>query len=304
MADVFNNTTNANFIPTIIAQKALGRFASYMNLAKTVARDFEYQTATFGKTIQVPKRGTLNANAKTQGSNVTLQNPTATNVSVSLDQHFEVSFVLDDVTKVLQNQDTQVGYAEDAAIALAEKVETKIAGLHPSITNTVTFDATSTATKKTSLLNLRKRFVDVKVPRLEQKYLYVDASVLNEILEEADFTQLQTIGSAAPTIEGALRQLYGFALFESQNVQTSGSPVRYHNLAYTKDAFVLATRPLPNDGSGKGVIQTVVANDDVGVGLRATMGYDKDLLAMQLTLDVLFGTAILDTRRVVELESS
>lgn len=304
MADVLNNTTNANFIPTIIAQKALGRFASYMNLAKTVARDFEYATTTFGKTIQVPKRGTLSANAKTQGSNVTLQNPTATNVSVVLDQHFEVSFALDDVTKVLQNQATQEGYAEDAAIALAEKVETYIALLHPSITNTVTFDATSTATKKTSLLNLRKRFFDNKVPRLEQKYLYVDASVLNEILEEADFTQLQTIGSPAPTLEGAIRQLYGFSIFESQNVQTSGSPVRYHNLSYTKDAFVLATRPLPNDGNGKGVMQTVVANDDIGVGLRATMGYDKDLLAMQLTLDILFGASILDTRRVVELESS
>lgn len=304
MADVFNNTTNAVFIPTIIAQKALGRFASYMNLAKTVARDFEYTTAKEGQTIRVAKRGALVANAKTQGSVVTKQNPTATDVPVTLNQHFEVTLALDDVTKVLQNQNTQEGYAEDGAIALAEKVETYIALLHPSITNTVTFDATSTATKKSSLLALRKRFVDNKVPRIEQKYLYVDASVLNEILEEADFTQLQTIGSAAPTIEGAVRQLYGFNIFESQTVQTSGSPVRYHNLAYTKDAFVLASRPLPSDGNGAGVVQTVVQDESIGMGLRATMGYDKDLLAMQLTLDVLFGASILDTRRVVELESS
>lgn len=304
MANVFDNTTNAKFIPTIIAQKALGRFASYMNLAKTVARDFDYTPATEGQTIRVPKRGTLSANAKAQGSEVTKQNPTATDIGVTLDQHFEVTFALDDVTKVLQNQNTQDGYAEDAAIALAEKVETYLAGLHPSITNTVTFDATSTASKKSSLLALRKRFVDNKVPRLETKFLYVDASVLNEILEEADFTQLQTIGSAQPTVEGALRELYGFQIFESQNVQTSGSPVRYHNLAYTRDAFILAARPLPQAPAGTGVIQTVVSNPDVGLGLRATMGYDKDLLAMQLTLDVLFGASILDTRRVVELESS
>jgi hypothetical protein len=304
MADVFNNTTNANFIPTIIAQKALGRFASYMNLARTVAKDFEYTTAREGQVIQVPKRGTLSANAKTQGSNVTLQNPTATNISVTLNQHFEVSFQLDDVTKVLQNQNTMDGYAEDAAIALAEKVETYIAALHPSITNTVTFDATSTATKKAQLLALRKRFVDNKVPKLETKYLYLDATVVNELLEEADFTQMQTIGSAAPTTEGALMKLYGFEIFESQNVQTSGSPVRYHNLAYTKDAFILAFRPLPQDGNGHGVVQTVVFNPDIGLGLRATMGYDKDTLGMQLTLDILFGASILDTRRVVELESS
>lgn len=304
MADVLNNTTNAVFIPTIIAQKALGRFAAYMNLAKTVARDFEYTATTQGKTIQVAKRGAVSANAKTAGSEVTKQNPTATKIDVVLDQHFEVTLTLDDVTKVLENQNTQEGYGNDGAIALAEKVETYLAQLHPSITNTVTFDATSTATKKSSLLALRKRFVDNKVPRVEQKYLYVDATVLNEILEEADFTQLQTIGSPAPTLEGAIRQLYGFEIFESQVVQTSGSPVRYHNLAYTKDALVLASRPLPSDGNGAGVVQTVIQNADIGMGLRATMGYDKDLLAMQLTLDVLFGASILDTRRVVELESS
>lgn len=304
MADVQNDTTNAVFIPTIVAQNALGRFGNYMNLARTVARDFEYTTATEGKTIQVPKRGALSANSKAAGSEVTKQNPTATKIDVTLDQHFEVTVALDDVTKVLQNQDTQDGYGRDAAIALAEKVENYLAALHPSITNTVTFDKTSTATKKSSLLELRKRFVDNKVPRIEEKYLYLDATVLNEILEEADFTQLQTIGSGAPTLEGALRQLFGFNIFESQSVQTSGSPVRYHNLAYTKDAIILASRPLPSDGNGAGVVQTVIQNADIGMGLRATMGYDKDLLAMQLTMDILFGASILDTRRIVELESN
>jgi hypothetical protein len=304
MADVLNNTTNANFIPTIIAQKALGRFASYMNLAKTVAKDFDYQTATYGQTIQVAKRGAVSANAKVQGTAVTLQNPTATNVSVSLNKSYESSFLLDDVTKVLENQNTLMGYADDAAIALAEQVENTIAELHPSITNTVTFDATSTATKKSSLLTLRRRFFDNKVPRLEQKYLYVDASVYNELLEEADFTQMQTIGSSEGTTEARGLKLYGFEIFESQIVDQSGSPVRYHNLAYTKDGFILAFRPLPNDGNGRGVVQSVVNNPDIGLGLRTTMGYDKDLLGMQVTLDILFGASILDTRRVVELESS
>jgi hypothetical protein len=304
MADVLNNTTNAAFIPTIIAQNALGRFASYMNLARTVARDFEYTAAREGQVLQIPKRGALVANAKTQGSEVTKQNPTATNVSVTLNQHFEVTIPIDDVTKVLQNQDTQDGYGNDGAIALAEKVETYIASLHPSITNTVTFDATSTATKKAQLLQLRKRFVENKVPKIETKYLYLDATVVNELLEEGDFTQAQTIGSGQATVEGEIMKLFGFSIFESQNVQTSGSPVRYHNLAYTKDAIILASRPLPSDGNGAGVIQTVIQNSDIGLGLRATMGYDKDLLAMQLTLDILFGASILDTRRVVELESS
>lgn len=304
MADVLNNTTNAVFIPTIVAQKALGRFASYMNLAKTVSRDFEWTTARVGQTIQVPKRGAVSANDKTQGSDYTLQNPTGTNVSVTLNKHKEVTMVLDDVTAVLQNQDTLNGYAEDAAIALAEEVEQEIAKLHPSLTNTVTFDATSDATKNTSMLNIRKFFVDQKVPRLETRYLYADATVINELLEVDRFARADALGKSGVIEEGALMNIYGVNIFESQNVQTSGSPVAYHNLAYTKNAFVLASRPLPPVPQGHGAVSVVVQNPDINLGLRVVSSWDTRLGGLKVTLDLLFGVAILDTRRVTEVESS
>ncbi|HYD35539.1 MAG TPA: P22 phage major capsid protein family protein [Vitreimonas sp.] len=301
--NVLNNTTNAVFIPTLIANKALGRFSSYLNLGKTVARSSDYVTAQVGQVIQVPKRGTLSANDKTAGNEYTKQNPTATNVSVTLNKHKEVTIAIDDVTKVLENQNTLDGYAEDAAIALAEAVEDELASLHSSLTNTVSFDATSSATKKASLLALRKRFVDNKVPKVENKYLYVDPSVMNELLEEADFTQQQTIGQAQNTIEGRVMRLYGFDIFESQSVKRSGSPGSLHNLAYTRDAFVLASRPLPQVGPGLGTVSTVVNSEDVGLSLRVNMRYDGSIGAHIVTLDLLFGVAVLDTRRVVELES-
>jgi hypothetical protein len=279
-----------------------------MNLARTVAKDFDYTTAREGQIIQVPKRGALSANAKASGSGVTLQQPTATNISVTLNQHWEVSFQLEDITKVLQNQDTMEGYALDAAIPLSEKVESTILALHPSITNTTTWDNTSLATKITSLLNTRKRLVDNKVPVLEKKYLYVSTGIMNALLAESQFTTAQNMGSAENQIEGNTgvqkMRLYGFDIFESQLVPGTGSPVAYHSLAYTRDAFILAFRPLPSDGNGHGVVQTVVEDVDLGLGLRSTMGYDKDQLGMQLTLDILFGAAILDTRRVIELEST
>lgn len=303
MADVMNNTTNAKFIPTIIAQKALGRFASYMNMAKTVARDFDYTPATVGQTINVAKRGTLVANDKVAGSSFTLQNPTATDVSVTLNKHKEVTFIIDDVTKVLQNQDVQMGYAEDAAIALAEAVETELAKLHTSITNTVTFDATSDATKNASMLLLRKFFTDQKVPKLEKKYAYLDGTVINELLEVDRFARADALGKAGVIESGALMNIYGMDIFESQNVQVSGSPVAYHNFVYTKDAFILATRPLPEVPGNMGAVSTVVNDPDTNVGIRVVSSWDADLGGMKITLDLLFGVAVLDTRRVVELES-
>lgn len=303
MADVLNNTTNAKFIPTIIAQEALGRFGSYMNLAKTVSRNFDWSPATVGATLNIPKRGTVSANDKVAGSSFTLQNPTATDVSVTLNKHKEVTLLLDDVTSVLQNQDTLNGYAEDAAIALAEAVEEEIASLHSSLTNTVTFDATDDASKNSSMLNIRKFFVDQKVPKLEKKYGYFDATVINELLEVDRFARADALGKAGVIESGALMNIYGIDIFESQSIQTSGSPVAYHNLAYTRNAFVLATRPLPEVPAGHGAISTVVVDPNVNVGLRVVSSWDTDLGGLKITLDLLFGVAVLDQRRVVEVES-
>lgn len=313
--NVFDNTTNASFIPTIIAQKALGRFASYMNLAKTVARDFDYTPAQIGQVIQVAKRGTLVANDKTSGNVFTLQNPTATNVQVTLNKHKEVTFALDDVTKVIQNQDTQEGYADDAAIALAESVEVAIASLYPSVSAVTDLIVTSAATIDTSLLNIRKYFSNQKVPMLEQRYAYVDPSVINTLLNQDKYSRYDALGQflgntngqapagGSPIQTGKLLRIYGIDIFESQNVQTSGSPVAYHNLVYTKNAFILASRPLADVPTGYGVVSSVINDPDINMGLRALMHYDGDLGAFKLTLDCLFGVQVLDQRRCTLLES-
>jgi hypothetical protein len=299
-----DNTTNAKFIPTIISQKAIGRFPSYLNLAKTVSRDSDWTTAQVGTTISVPKRGSVSANDKSAGEIFTKQNPTATDVYVTLNKHKEVTLTIDDVTKVVENQDTLNGYAEDAAIALAEAVETELAALHPEIENTDTFVKTSEDTIDLSLLRVRKYFTDQKVPLLEQKYMYVDSTVYNELLGVDKYTRYDARGVNPSINEALLLKTYGIEIHESQLIQVSGSPVAYHNLAYTKNAFVLASRPLPQPANGSGVLSSVINDASVGLSLRSLFWYNGDLGAHQLTLDLLFGVAVLDQRRVIEIEST
>lgn len=300
--NVMNNTTDAVFIPTIIAQKALQRFPAYLNLAKTVSKDSDWTTATAGQTIQVPKTGAVSANDKTAGVNFTKQNPTGTNVSVTLNKHKEVTFTIDDVTKVLDNQDTQARYAEDGAIALAEAVESSLAALHPSITNTISWDRTSEATIDSSLLKIRKFFTDQKVPKSEQKYLYVDATVFNDLLSVQKYTNQSWRGPQNTVAEGQMIRTYGFEITESQLIETTGSPVSYHNLAYTRGGLVLASRPLPRP-EGFGGNFAVINDPSIGISLRTLFWYNADLGAHQLTLDLLYGVNVLDTRRVLEVES-
>lgn len=300
--NVLNNTTNANFIPTIIAQKALGRFPQFLNLARTISRDSDWTTATVGTVVQVPVRGAVSANDKVAGVNFTKQNPTATNVSVTLNKHKEVTITLDDFTKVVQNQDTQDGYAEDGAIALAEAVEDTIAALHSGITNVLTFDATSATTIDQSMLRIRRFFTVQKVPRGEQRYFYVDSTVFNKLLETDKYSRYDARGDGKSITDGQVIRTYGLEITESQAVQTTGSPVAYHNLAYTKNSMVLASRPLPKP-QGFGGTSAVINSDLVNLSLRTLFWYNADLGAHQLTLDLLYGVAILDQRRIVEVES-
>lgn len=301
--NVLNDTTNTALIPTLIAQKVLQRFPAYLNLAKTVARDSDYETATFGKVIQVAKTGAVSANDKTAGSNFTKQNPTATSVSVTLNQHKEVTIAIDDVTKVLERTDTQMKYANDGAIALAEAVETTILALHPSITSTITWNRSSATTIDNSMLAIRKYFTDQKVPALEQRYLYVDSTVFNDLLGTDKYSRYDSRGDGKAITDAQVIRTYGLEIHESQMVPLTGSPGAYHNLAYTRDAFIMASRPLPLPAAGLGTLASVINDPTNSVSLRSLFSYDADLGAHVLTLDLLYGVSVLDTRRVVEVES-
>lgn len=302
--------TQAAAIPTIIANKALGKFASYMNLAKTVTRDFEITDAQEGETIQVTKRGVVTANLKGETDDVVVQNPALSTVPVTLDKHFEVTFRMSDVLKAVKSRGIDAGlegYAEDAAIALAEQVESTLAGLYASLTATpIAWDGTSLATKKAKLMAIRNYFTTNKVPLALQKYMYVDGNLAGDILEEDAFTSYQNTGSGEQFETGQLtRPLYGIKPFESQLVPTTGSaPTVHHGIAYTKGAFVLATRPLPAVDAGLGAQTSVIQNNDLGVGLRVVRSYNSTKLAEQLTLDILMGAAVVDQRQAVEVQNS
>lgn len=303
MATVLNDTTNAQFIPTIISQKCLQKFGSYLNLAKTVSRDTDYSTAGVGAILSIPKTGAVSANDKVAGSNFTYQAPTATNVTVTLDKHKEVTVLIDDVTKVLENQDSQERYANDMAIALAEAVESSLLGLHTSMQNTITWSRSSAATIDSSMLLIRKFFTDQKVPALEERHMYVDATIFNDLLGTDKFSRYDARGTGSAIETGRVLRAYGLTIHESQLVPVTGSPVAYHSLAYTKDALILASRPLPKPAPGTGAVGVVVTDPEVNITVRTLFSYDPDLGAHKLTMDLLYGVAILDQRRVVEIES-
>ena len=284
------NTTQADsFIPEIWLNEAITALRSNLNLAKTVRRDLDSAVAKYGDTIHIPMTGALSVNDKTTNENVTRQAPADDEVSVVLDSHKEVTFMVEDPARAQANQDLRGLYIKDAVIGLAEELEGDIVAEYANAGDDIPFDDTSDATIEASMLLIRKAFVDAKAPMLDPKYFYASPSVVNDLLGVDKFTKANEYGSRAPLVEGAIGDIFGINVFESQLVPSAGSPAVEHCLAYTKDAIALVMRSLPTDGNGEGVTQSVVTDPISGISMRLTSSYDANALGRQVTLDMLYG---------------
>jgi hypothetical protein len=294
MADDYSslNTTKIDsFIPEIWANEALTALRSYLNLSKTVRRDFDSAVAVKGDKIRIPKTGALTVNDKNTNENVTRQDPADSEVTITLDNHKEVTFLVEDPARAEASQDVRGLYIKDAVIALAEEVEGDLNAEYENAGDDVSFDETSSSTVASSMRTLRKAFVDAKVPMMAQKFLYADSDTVNYLLSCDNFTKANEYGSSRPVMAGELGDIYGIKVFESQLVIETGSssPIVTHNLAYTSDAMALVVRPLPVDGNGYGVKQAVVTDPESGLAIRVTGSYDANALGIQTTLDILYG---------------
>ncbi len=305
MSSTFTPTTNAVAIPTVVAQETIRLLPSYMGLAKFISKDTDWSGKdfqTYGVTLDITKPGALVKNDKVPGSPYVPQNATATKVSVTLDKNPYVMILQEDVTKMLQKPDLQLAYAQRQAIVLAESIESAIFALHPSLTNTITFDYTSEATIDASYRALRSRFARLKVPKMEEKMLFADTSLIDKLLSVTKYTSGDYVTNPS-IVEGAVNRIHGINNFETQLAPATGSPVAYHNLATTKWGFVIASRPMPLDGNGRGAIQSNIVDPTTGLTFRVTEAYDTLNGGVIFNLECLYGVGIADANQVVEVES-
>lgn len=290
-ASTHYNTTyeNAPWIPEIVANETLGPLNNYLNLGRTVARDTDLTPVRVGDTINVPRRGTLTAIQKTEDSQVTLQHPAGSTVPVVIDQHWDVTFGEEDFTASVQQASPNEGYLGDAVAVLADKVELAL------LAHVTEFESVgpndSSFVKRVA--RVREALVLNKVPRSLQKYAYVHPTVITELLEEEAFLDPKLAENMRALTQGVIGRIHDIDFFEGQLISGSGSPNVYKNLIYARNALVLASRPLRLVGQEFGV-QSANVQSEAGLSVRVVRSYNTSYKAVQISVDVAFGTAVLD----------
>lgn len=294
-------TQNAPWIPEIIANEALGRLGAYLNLGATVAKDSELTAVRVGQVLSIPRRGTIYRQTKAQGTPTSVQRPSADDVQVTVDQHDYVKLLEEDFTRAMQTGSTLPGYVEDAVQVLAEGIEANLAANFSEFDN-IDFTSGGSDTAVKALGRLRTRLIRNKVPKLAPLYFYGSPEFVQLLGEDEAFIDPKLIPTSRALIEGAVGRAKGFDVFEGQLVPQSGSPAWDQNFGYTRNALVLASRPLVQPGNELGVQSTVVQSE-AGLALRLVRYYDGDEMGIVVQLDTVYGSAVNDERQGFVLES-
>lgn len=284
MANITTTEVSA-VIPTIVAAQTLGALSSNLVLANIVNRDYDEEIARYGQTVDIGRRGAVVANDKTANSNVTRQTPSATATQVTLNKHKEVTIAEEDLAIMFARPDMITGYAQDAAIVLAEAIEGDIAALHSGF-STTPINAT-TGLGDDDFREAGRLLNAAKAPQSNRwAVLHEDAYKEAQAIEKLINRDYQGDAAMEAIKQGFLGWLGGFNVVLSQNIKVATSECK--NLFLHRDAIVLATRPMRLTDK-PGVMQVIQVEN--GIALRVTMSYDANMLADQMTIDVLYGVA-------------
>ena len=266
----------ANAITKLVAADALPQFMSHLVVGNLVQRDYEPTVATLGETITLPWPN---------------RNQSKDPVNVTLDTFAEASFQVPDVTKVLAVPDLLRLYMQPAVSTLAEKIEGDLLAL------ALKFKAigyAGTAITEATIDEADTLLFDAKVASTDPKYLVVDSNTYSQMRQIQRFSEFRTAGEAGlrALVDGGLGKFKDFYVFRSQFINKTGSgPISVNNMAFCKDAIGLIVRRLPQPTPGSGKISEYAELGNFGI--RVTMHYQPNTLAQQFTIDILYGTAVL-----------
>lgn len=288
-------TTNAVFIPELWSDDVIAAYKKNLVIANLVTKI--NHIGKKGDTIHIPKPGRGTASAKAATAVVTLNTDTATEITLSIDQHYEYSRLIEDIAGVQSIDSFRAFYTNDAGYALATQVDDKLgaqwealnggtaaAGVWTSAViggdGVTAYDPTANTNtgNKTTLTDagIRKMIQtldDRDVPQMDRN-LIIPPVERNTLMGIDRFTEEAFVGEAGPgnTIRtGMIGDLYGIKVYV-----TSNAPVE------------VAADASTNNRVGILLHKDAIAHVEQ-MSVRSQTQYKQEFLADLFTADTIYG---------------
>ena len=298
-------TEAATFVPEIWSDEIIASYQKNLKMAPLVKRIA--MTGKKGDTIHIPKPTRGDANAKAADTAVTIIANTESELTITINRHFEYSRLIEDIVEVQALNSLRQFYTEDAGYALAVQVDND---LHAAATGlgdgTLTFspaatggdyehtgcffnDAGSTITQYTDdtvvaadvfndafFRGMIQKLDDNNVP-MDGRHFVIPPSVRNTIMGIDRYVSSDFVNGTAVN-SGLIGNLYGVDVYVSANCRTIETAAS--NSAFTGDvraallfhdeAFVMAEQ----------------------MAVRSQTQYKQEYLSTLYTADTLYGIQV------------
>jgi N4-gp56 family major capsid protein len=286
----------AGFVPEVWSDEIIASYKKNLVAANLIKKmNFKGKK---GDTVYfpVPVRGNASAKSKTAEAQVVLIPETGTKLTVSIDQHYEYSRLIEDITEVQAQSSLRRFYTDDAGYALATRIDTDVlaqAAKAQGGNGTVAYNAaviggdgttayTSGSPNASALTDAGLRKViqtldDQDVP-MDGRFLIIPPVARNTLLGLSRFTEQAFIGSGDAIRNGQMGEIYGVKIYVSTNCATATGSARIAVMAHPEFAVLVEQ-----------------------LGIRVQTQYKQEYLATLLTADTLYGVGELRDKSAVAI---
>jgi len=213
------NDTDA-FVPEHWANESVAILEENMVVANLVHRDFENLFADSGDIVNTRKPGEFTAKRKGVNTDVTVQDATATNIPVKLNQHVHVTFLIRDREQALSFKDLVSMYLQPAVLAIGRHVDKMVLAQAPRFLRTDQYQAGSLGVDASvaSILATRQKLNDNKCPP-GNRNMILSSKDETALLNLDIFTNAEKVGDQGSALrEASLGRRLGFNMYMCQNV--------------------------------------------------------------------------------------
>ena len=268
-----NNTNHATFIPKLWSDEILAEYEKSL-VMKPLVKSLK-MAGKKGDTINIPMPLRGSANQKVTETQVTLVADTSENKQIVVDQHWEYSRLIEDITSVQALASMRKFYTQDAGYALATKVDsdliataiTHFASIGHSTDTGLVVPAVAGSAGDFSDQAFRDAIQildDNNVP-MDNRKLVIPPAARNHIMGIDRYVSSDFVNGRG-VVNGKIGELYGVDVYVSTNLPDNGSNEKPCLLFHT-DALVIAEQ----------------------MAVRTQTQYKQEYLADLMTADTLYG---------------
>jgi len=218
------------FIPELWAQESVLILQEYMIAANLVHRDFQPLVANFGDVVNTRKPSEFVAYRKTNDDNVTIQDASATNIAVPLDQHAHVSFLIKDGEQSKSFKDLVQEYMVPAMLAEARIIDQTVLGQWPQFyANRAGYLGLLSSTNGPNYILDTRHKMNVNKAYVNNRNLIVTSQTETQLLKNELFISAEKVGDQGTALrEASLGRKLGFDIYMCQNQSyvNSGNTVK------------------------------------------------------------------------------